>query len=371
MYNCCTRKEIKMLRNRNGEILKFKDLSKINEKISKLKKMTKDNPTKEFEEKFTSLLASETFASLFVEGEISSRRNIRKSFQDGNSSKFISGKEGEIVNDFIGAYSFASKVKDFNIANLFTLYTLVSQNGLDSEDKLDDGMMWRHEPVYIKSNKLNGDFEGFKPEKIKDSLNDLFKYFSDSDDDPYLKAALGHVYFEMIHPYFDFNGRTGRFLPMWLFANHDKLNEMMYFATAMGNYRSQYLALFNKYIDQRTYEVNLDKLVGGILDLLILNQEQYIWIKELEKEYIDKTNKSFSPLQKDFIWLMMIKSEISKDSKGWYKMTDKDKTFMESMLKPSLFSSETRKLRDAGIIKITDNKPRKFHLLNYTLKKCF
>jgi len=51
---------------------------------------------------------------------------------------------------------------------------------------------------------------------------------------------------------------------------------MLYFSTAMNNYRKQYLSLFKKNIDQRTYEVNLDKLVIGILDLLILNQKQYI-----------------------------------------------------------------------------------------------
>ncbi len=358
-----------MLKDRNGNKIFFKDIKKINNKIEELKKLTKDNPTKEIQNKITSLLASETFSSLFVEGEISSRRNIRKSFISGSASKLIPGKEGEIIDDFIDAYSFALKKKEFNIANLFTLYTLVSGNGLNKEDKLEDGKMWRHEPVYIKSNKLLGDFEGFKHEEIQEALSNLFNYFTNSEDDLFLKAVLGHIYFEMIHPYFDFNGRTGRFIPMWLFANAGRSNEMMYFATAMGNYRKQYLSLFNKNIDQKTYNVNIDRLVGGIIDLLILNQKQYIWIKNIEKTYIDKTNKSFSPIQKDFIWLLMIKSEISKDATGWFRLTQDDKSFLESKLKSSLFSNETTKLRKAGIIKITSDKPRKYQLCNYQLKR--
>ena len=67
--------------------------------------------------------------------------------------------------------------------------------------------------------------------------------------------------------------------------------------------------------------------------------------------------------------MLMIKSELSKNSNSWFKLTKEDKVYIEKELKDPLFSKETIKLRDAGIIKISNDKPRKYYLNNYKLLK--
>ena len=355
------------MKNRIGKEIIFNSRGDLSNKAKLLEQLTLDNPTKDYASKIRSLLASETYSTMFIEGEISSRRSIKRTFASNGSKKIIPGTEALVIDDFINAYNYAIKPREFSISNLYTLYSLVSSNGLDKEDKLDDGEMYRSEDVFISSNSLNGEYKGFDPSDIKPALYDLFDMMNNQDINIFIRAVVGHVYFEMIHPFYDFNGRTGRFLPLWLFSNEGRVENMLYFATAVANYRKQYISLFRKYIDSRTYEVNMDKLAGGIMDLLILNQRQYIWIKNLEQGYIDITSKSFSDLQKSFIWSLMIKSQISNGENSWFKLTKEDKDFIEVDLKPAYFSQEIKKLDEAGIIKRSSDKIKRYKLPSYKL----
>lgn len=47
---------------------------------------------------------------------------------------------------------------------------------------------------------------------LRDALTDLENYINYSDDDPFIKVAVAHYQFEMIHPFIDANGRCGRLL---------------------------------------------------------------------------------------------------------------------------------------------------------------
>ena len=352
------------LLNRNGKEIKIRNKDQILRYIQALENISKRNPTKNAIDKFNSLLSSETFLSLFTEGEISSRRDIRKVFNDKNFSK---ENELKTIKNFFLAYEFVLSKKEFSISNIFTLYNLLSQDSIKKENKLLDNHMFRDQDVFISSNKMDVDYKGYDAKDIAKSLLNLIHFLKNENENFYLRAIIGHIYFEMIHPFFDFNGRTGRFLPLWLFSNEDRTSKMMYFATAMGNYRERYLSLFKKYIDIRTYEVDLDKMVIEITKLLILNQYQYIWLKNTENNYLDKTKKSFTNFQKDFLWLLMKKSEVSHSETAWFKVTKKDHEFLEIKLRNATLSEDTRKLKEAKIIDISKDKPRKYKLLNYKL----
>lgn len=356
------------LLDRGGKEITINNYEKINAKIRFLKKLTLQNPKQNLKAKIESIIPADIFASLLIESEISSRRQIIRTF---NNRDKIGTKDLEIakIRDFIDAYSFALKPKEFSIANFFTLYSLVNQHSIKTEDQLLDGHMFRADTVFIGQHQIGKNaFEGFKASNIKLAFHDLCNYLKNSSDDLYLKAIVGHIYFELIHPYYDFNGRTGRFIPLWLFNNANCAQDMMYFAIAMGNYKQQYLAIFNHNINRNTYEVNLQRMVEKMLDLLILNQKQYLWIKKIENDYLDQSKKSFSPVQKDFIWLLMIKNEIANGNNSWFKLNNDDRQFIELKLKDALFSKDTKLLEKSNIISISNDRPRKYKLNNY---QCF
>lgn len=351
------------LLNRNMKQIELMNIDKINFLVLELKKYIEKNPTKGLSDRIRSLFASETFNTLFTEGEVSSRRSIRESFLK-DDSKFPTEQK---IKNFINAYNFVMTPKEFSISNFFALYKLISVGAIEKEAELKDGEMFRSEDVFIRSNQLAGDFKGFDPKDIQKCLKQLCDFLNESELDIYLKSIIGHIYFEMIHPYYDFNGRTGRFIPLWLFSNSTKADEMLYFATAIGNFKEQYRSMFNKNIDHKTYDVNMDEMVIKLLKLLITNQHQYIWVKTIEKKYIEKTNKSFTNLQKDFIWRLMNKSETSSSTESWFKFSEEDKEYVEINLRLASLSNDTIALRDAGILEISSDKPRKYKLNGYEL----
>lgn len=355
------------LLDKNGLKLEIKNIDKVMSNISILENLIKNNPTTGFKDKITSLAASETFSTLFTEGEISSRRQInsviknRFDLKDSNIDKYIAS--------FWDAFIMVLGGGEFSISRIFNVYSTVSKYGIADEDKLEDGEMFRNDVVYIASNKLNKEYTGYSADKIKESLVNLCNFLNDNEDgiNLFVKAIIGHFYFEIIHPYYDYNGRTGRLIPIWLFSNHGRQDQMLYFSTAIGNYRETYISLFRNSIDSRTFKIDLDLFINGIINLLILNQRQYIWFKALENKYIDKTNKRFSQIQKSFIWMLMIKAEKQYNSSSWNKLTSDDLNFIEKDLLSAQLSRDTNQLADAGIIRISDTKPVNYKLIGYEL----
>lgn len=73
----------------------------------------------------------------------------------------------------------------------------------------------RKSPVWLGTEGCNLSDALFIPPVADDMINalsNLEKYINYSDDDIFIKTAITHYQFEMIHPFIDANGRMGRLL---------------------------------------------------------------------------------------------------------------------------------------------------------------
>lgn len=61
--------------------------------------------------------------------------------------------------------------------------------------------------------------------QMTEALNDLELYLNGSGEPALIQAAYAHAQFEMIHPYFDGNGRVGRLLILLILKRHDLLSQ--------------------------------------------------------------------------------------------------------------------------------------------------
>ena len=311
--------------------------------------------------------ASEIKNSLLVEGVSSSKKDIKKSLNSGNRQ--ITEK---MVENQILAFKSMTNPPEFNISSIYDLYSkLVS--GLDLKDnKLEDGHMFRQGNVTIVSNKNNSEFQGSDPANVLQDLNELIMYANNTDEHIVIKAIVAHYIYELIHPFYDFNGRTGRFIPMWLMNIENKdYNSLKYFSTIMGYYREQYIGAFSSTIipanksDDRKFDT--ERFIKKIIKLLCLNQYQYQFIFNINKEVENNYKKSLTTLQKDVLMKLIVQYEIQAHANTFIKskiLIDEDEKYNKSTTSLSL----KELVETFDILERTNTKPQKYKLkTSYTL----
>ena len=162
---------------------------------------------------------------------------------------------------------------------------------------MPDGIYFRHGPVYV-TNGIKTVHTGIIGEENVNRLMNEFINFYNSNNDIYVRMILCHFMFEYIHPFYDGNGRLGRFL----FSSGLFLKTKNYFAFTISisllHEKNKYYKAFNEANDR--YEFGcLNSYVKTILEILI-NQVNIL----IKKLYLEK-NK-LNSLKYDF---KMTKSE--------------------------------------------------------------
>src|SRR5690606_30252609 len=111
--------------------------------------------------------------------------------------------------------------KPFELATMFQLHTLVSQNLEDQHNPA--GQLRNNQPTQktIVGNDAHGGT--YRPPKCIEDIEYLVQAWVDWLNSPNIinqpaivRACLAHYYFELIHPFWDGNGRTGRLIEMFI-----------------------------------------------------------------------------------------------------------------------------------------------------------
>ena len=92
------------------------------------------------------------------------------------------------------------------------IYDAVMRDSLDDEDQIKHSL-FRTRPVVIESNRGKILHEGVMPETaIKKMLEQMLALMHSEEIPEIYSALLSHFLFEYVHPFYDGNGRTGRYL---------------------------------------------------------------------------------------------------------------------------------------------------------------
>lgn len=160
------------------------------------------------------LIGAEMQSTNSIEGVRSTRREISEALEaatgDARHARF-----GEFAKLFLALsdddparYAMPATLEDIR-----GIYDRVMAGELAAEDE-PDGMLFREGPVYIDDQATGRRIHtGVTPEaEIKVALTQWLNLTRDRNVPPIIRAALCHFAFEYIHPFYDGNGRTGRFL---------------------------------------------------------------------------------------------------------------------------------------------------------------
>ena len=98
--------------------------------------------------------------------------------------------------------------------SLYKLYMMTVGNFLTGDDKLKKGKFYRHDTVYVVSDRV--EHSGLDYKKVPQFMKSLIEFANTEDDiNDLVKAAIIHFYIAFVHPYFDGNGRIARLVHLW------------------------------------------------------------------------------------------------------------------------------------------------------------
>ena len=200
----------------DSELLKkVINIEKIDKSIHNLVQLLPKLSTNQFKKR---CLIDEIVLSNKIEGVHSTRREIDNVLNDidSNSSKRFKG----LVNKYVLLYNMENieinTPKDIReIYNELALPEIIE----DAPNNAPDGKMFRAESVSVMSPTGKSIHTGLYPEKA--IIEAMQKAISLLDKDEILdlfKIAIFHYLFGYIHPFYDGNGRTSRFISSYLLS---------------------------------------------------------------------------------------------------------------------------------------------------------
>lgn len=130
-----------------------------------------------------------------------------------------------------------------NCKDIRTIYDDLVLPEIEKEN-LPDGILFRKEPVQVVSATQKEKHRGIMPEsKIIESLNLCLDFLKNDDIDSLIKISAFHYLFGYIHPFYDGNGRTSRFISSYLIKNElDVLLALKLSYTVKNNINKYYKA---------------------------------------------------------------------------------------------------------------------------------
>ena len=161
------------------------------------------------------ILSNELYKTNKIEGIESSKSQIYSSLKENGKSNKKENKLDGIIKKYqdIMENNFEDTQHINNLSSFRKIYDEMFEDFEKSGNYKLDGKYFRKDTVKVINGLGNTIHIGVNGEEaIEKNIEDLI-YFMNRKDIPFLvKASISHFFFEYIHPFYDGNGRFGRYL---------------------------------------------------------------------------------------------------------------------------------------------------------------
>lgn len=186
-----------------------------------------------------------------IEGEILSRDSVRSSLSNKfrieiglkDSSNKVTDGLVEILTDAV-----SNLENSFDEKRLFAWHSLLFPKSHHSLVEINVGE-YRHEEMEIVSGAIGREKVHYIAPFAVDLEKEMSEFLSwlNEDDATVIKASIAHLWFVIIHPLDDGNGRVARAISDWVLAKEVNKKQKLYsISTAIKNDKKRYYELLEK-----------------------------------------------------------------------------------------------------------------------------
>ena len=261
-------------------------VSLIKETNKRIEKIFSGLPKTAFHQYFRKSLIDEIEFTNQIEGVISTRKDINDLiYEIENKLKTKNRLEG-IVKKYLFLLEDSKALNDPK--DIRALYDEMLYDEIKDEDvkNLPDGLLFRKNEVHIYKREERIVHNGIMPEeKITDYLSKALAILNDRRIEPLIRISMFHYFFEYIHPFYDGNGRLGRFITSLYLKEYMSMILSFRLSITIKENISQYLDAFMQTNDVRN-RGDVTTFVGEFLDIIYKSYEKTIlYLSEKKSEF--------------------------------------------------------------------------------------
>lgn len=275
-------------------------LEKIHQNSTRLKELKLPDIAKD--KLFITQIINEIQSTNDIEGVQSTRREIKDAYDAPNNNKRFSG----IVNMYYGIKNFEiTKIE--TLSDFRTIYDNIFLDEMPENDR-PDGKLFRKGLAFVGKGDKNVHQGNVSEEKISEDLTKLIVFMNSESVPSVIKAIITHYFFEYIHPFYDGNGRMGRFLLSSYLSRKLDILTGISISNAIYQNRSKYEKAFSGVSNPKN-KADLTVFIQDILEIIIEGQTLMIETSEMMRDKLDviySTIDEFdiTELQKNLLFIL-------------------------------------------------------------------
>ncbi len=299
----------------------------------------------------TGYITSEINSSLKAEGVHSSRKIVDQVIKAKKSGEnFKKDTIQRLIANYYESIRFIISGKEVTKRNIFILYGLLTS---DLSEVIEEGNFYRGGVVSI------GEDQGMEAAHIESKMNELINFINSEEmnDDIQTKAIIAHYIFENIHPYYDYNGRMGRLLHLWILKNHSTKEfwKLVFLSESIYAFKEKLDTTFRRITKAKKNNANIDLtyFISNMYEIFNEHTKSYVKMKDM---VVDMSKKPSRHLRLFIMDLLCLSGEFNK----WYDISEFKRRYED--YSTTVYDRVLREIKDSGLFEIRNNKPIQFRL---------
>jgi len=200
-------------------------------------------------------LTDEAIHTSLIEGEVFKRESVRSSFRkrldkefDARHDKYATAMTDSLVEILIDC---SLNKEPLNIERLHGWHNCLFEHQYSKLHKINVATFRKNDDMEVVSGAIGFEKVHYLAppvENIYADIKNLLNYSNNSDENIYIKSAIAHLWFVIIHPYEDGNGRVARAITDYLLSLGTTYSQFKLYSisTAINSDRKNYYDILDK-----------------------------------------------------------------------------------------------------------------------------